>query len=615
MDPNEYTDTGLGWFARTSWLVQNAITLATLTEITGGVVVPYSTSSGAEVDANGLYVHTYEYAGGDVDQKAVCVTSGANVVAGRAPSGNGYQLKFAGDVQNAVVEIWNLDRRGGGSAQRLQRITLGYQWRPGLWVFSGPTYSMGSNERINTDIPVFNTEYDFFNQVAVQQMTFSKVTPGYAVATLAKWKTSAGVTITTPVLISSNSEFTDMETNMPKLNIMLMGLRFYMSFFDVIGKDYQTSLQSFDKSGQDDNPLTLEQVFHLIASGYYASINVYNSPDPYSEEGGASGEEGGDGDSDPEDNPVEEETLPIPSVTGLGFSTVYVPTAADLSALAQYLWGGNLDLNNFLRLFANPMDSILGLSAVPVVLSGTYEPIYLGGQLLQGITMPRYSGRTAVKVDMGTATISKRWGSYLDYDPYTEFAVYLPFIGIKNIKADDIMDKTISLMYNIDILSGACVAYIRTSGGSVLYEWAGQCAMQIPITGANWDNIFSTAISTAVTLGGAMAAPASAPMLAGSVASAAVQAVAAKPRVERSGAVTGVTGFLGQLRPYIIRTIPEAYIPADQNKFIGYPAYINVDLSNVSGYNEVDSIHLENVTATGTELEEIESILKGGVIF
>lgn len=47
----------------------------------------------------------------------------------------------------------------------------------------------------------------------------------------------------------------------------------------------------------------------------------------------------------------------------------------------------------------------------------------------------------------------------------------------------------------------------------------------------------------------------------------------------------------------------------------GYPSYITAKLGDLEGYTEIDSIHLENIGATESELSEIESILKGGVIF
>lgn len=467
-------------------------------------------------------------------------------------------------------------------------------------------------------IPMFPSEQDYKDALSQVSQPFYKMFSldgGYACGAFVKWKYGTA-TYLSPILISSvynnaviSLDGTSLAPSEIHNNHLWDGMRFSMHYFT----DYPYGAVSNNRLPyRDISDRTFydsDDLFRAVAR--LVSLTVTDSPDPYDD---TAEEEGGDG-TDPEDDPVEEQTNPLPSVAGLGFCSVYVPSESELLQMSAYLWSGNFDPDLVIKLFSNPLDSIIGLSAVPVDLVGTSEQIYLGGVALTGVTMPRYTGRTAVKVDMGTSTISERYGAYLDYDPYTEFAIYVPFVGIKTLKADDVMGKTLSLMYDIDILTGACVAYLRPAGGSVLYEWAGQCAQQIPVTASNWDNIFRNAMTAATTLGTSLLAPASAPVLAGAVASAATQAIAAKPRVDRSGALTGVSGWLGQLRPYIIRTIPEAYIPADQNKFIGYPAYINVTMSEISGYNEVASVHLEGIPATGNELAEIESLLKGGVIF
>ena len=611
-------DTGLGWSAKDEWLIQTAGQIAQIQDISGGYVldtIPNATYADIMSESDWVF---YRPATGYRDGiKAVSVEG---LVFGFIhQAGNGiWTPYFISKNPNAKVRwAWNTS-----STYNQTSSFTSWTARPG-WYYGSTGTGITSATTRETDLPVYTGSWQDALSAAIDALQISidniyKLNPGFSVACVAKWYTTEGAVFQSPVLISSAPELTvmtlDGTTPHPDMAInsfLLDGRRFYMATIANIDPDATIDTLLLTPDLTQFGAAAPSKVFALLANESFSNILIVDAPDPY---GDTAGEDGGE-QTDPEDDPVEEETLLIPAVVGLGFSTIYVPTQADLYNLAAYLWGGNLDLDNFLKLFANPMDSILGLSAVPLVLSGTYEPIYLGGQQLQGITMPRYTGRTAVKVDMGTVTIKERWGAYLDYDPYTELAIYVPFVGIKNIKTDDVMGKTIRLMYDIDILSGACIAYIRPEGGSPLYEWSGQCAMQIPITGANWDNIFSTAINTVATLGGALFAPASAPVLGGAVASAASQAIAAKPRIERSGAVNGITGFLGQLRPYIIRTIPEAYIPNDQNKFIGYPSYVSVNLGSLSGYNEIASIHLENIPATGDELAELESILKGGVIF
>lgn len=630
-------DTGLGWSAKEEWLrYSNLYELGILTSVnlTGEAVYSGNIriAGSTDVMSDSIIYGGYNLLTLNGDPLYIAL-------APAMPLKNPYAFLYTDNWGNYVIcfvsdvdlspAAYNADVRGYwafGSETEVRKWAL-WRWpasstyddATGLYYVTWATNQAWTGA-VEGDAYMAASLRDGLDHYGGVRTTFTKDGNGYAVACMAKWKTANGTVLASPVLISNDTDYVDALSDggqtQNKLNILYNGVKFYMSFFQdfVNGNIYQANCPTFDLSGSSDPALTLEQLFRLIASQDYANIRVTVSPDPYQEEGEESSEEGGDG-TDLEDDPVEEETLPVPSVAGHGFCTIYVPSAQELGQMASYLWSGAFDVSQVIKLFSNPMDSILGLSAVPVDLVGTPEQIYLGGVALSNITMPKYTGRTSVKVDFGTVTVEKRWGSYLDYSPYTDFSIYLPFIGIKSIKADDIMGKTVSLMYAIDILSGGCVAYLRPAGGSVLYEWSGQCALQIPVTGRSYDNVFQSAMSVATAAFAAVTAPASAPVLSGAVASAAVQAAATKPHIERSGTVNGITGFLGQLRPYLIRTIPEAYIPADQNKFIGYPAYINVDLATVEGYNEVDSIHLENVTATGAELDEIESILKGGVIF
>ena len=68
-------------------------------------------------------------------------------------------------------------------------------------------------------------------------------------------------------------------------------------------------------------------------------------------------------------------------------------------------------------------------------------------------------------------------------------------------------------------------------------------------------------------------------------------------------------------KPYLILTRPRQAHPANQNHYTGYPSFITENLSELSGYTEIEQIHLENVQATDSELNEIVSLLESGVIF
>lgn len=355
------------------------------------------------------------------------------------------------------------------------------------------------------------------------------------------------------------------------------------------------------------------------------------SPDPYADApGGTSSSGGGQGTlSLPTSDPIDIPSLPTLSAVDTGLITLFNPSLTELKSLADYLWGPFFDLDTFKKMFANPMDAVLGLSIVPLSIpSGGVRRLTIGN-IDTGISLTTAAGQY-VEVDCGSIQIDEVWGGYLDYSPYTKCSIYLPYIGTHPLSVDDIMGKSLQVVYHCDILSGACIALIK-SGSSVLYSFIGQLASSIPITAVNYTNVINGILQIAGTVGTMVATGGfSAPLAAqkagfagaytaghflGAGASIAQDAISMKPEVERSGSVSGTGGMLGVQVPYLIFEFPNQAIPESQNNFMGYPAFITVELSSISGYTEVDHIHLENIPCTDEEQQEILGFLESGVIF
>jgi hypothetical protein len=333
--------------------------------------------------------------------------------------------------------------------------------------------------------------------------------------------------------------------------------------------------------------------------------------DPYENGGGESGTGGGTGNFDGTSEDIDIPGLPSFSAVDTGFITLFNPSAGELKNLASYLWGDLFDISTWKKIFADPMDAILGLSIVPVnVPSAGAAPVTIGN-ISTGISMTKASSQY-VSIDCGTINVNEYWGAYLDYSPYTKAEIYLPFIGTHPVTIDDIMGKPVHVVYHVDVLSGACCAYVQC-GGTVLYSFVGQCSCSIPVSANDWTNVINGTLSIAGSIGTMVATGgATAPMAVANIASTAVNSL--KPDVEKSGSMGGMGGMLGVQKPYIILTRPRQAVPARQNTFTGYPSFITKTLSDCSGYTEVESIHLENVSATQNELNEITELLKSGVI-
>lgn len=358
-------------------------------------------------------------------------------------------------------------------------------------------------------------------------------------------------------------------------------------------------------------------------SDYDEDEDPYNDDD---ESGGGGGGGNHDDTSDPQDFP----SLPVISAVDTGFITLYNPSIAQLKALAQYMWSGLFDLDTYRKLFADPMSAILGLSIVPVnVPSGGSQNVTIGN-IQTNVSMTKASSQY-VEVDCGSINVEEYWGSYLDYDPFTKMELYLPFIGTHQVSTDDLMKKTVHIKYHVDVLSGACCAYVKC-GDSVLYSFEGQCSCQIPVTNSDWSSTISAAISAATAIGSLVATSgASAPALAaegaatgsvlnygkiiqagGDMAASAMNVL--KPSIGKSGGLSGMGGILGIQKPYLIITRPRQAVPSNQNKYQGYPSFVTKNLSELSGYTEVDSVILNNIPASDAELSEIAALLQEGVL-
>lgn len=340
--------------------------------------------------------------------------------------------------------------------------------------------------------------------------------------------------------------------------------------------------------------------------------------DPFSP-GGTTGDDetdptGGDGNFDNESDDIAIPLPPTNTAVDSGFITLYNPTISEIQALGAFMWSDLFDLETFKKLFGDPMGAILGLSLVPVQPpQGSTVEVKIGN-VLSGIRMKTISNQFIQK-DFGTITLNEYWGGYLDYSPYTQVEIYLPFIGVKPLSVDDVMGKSIHLVYNIDLLSGACMAFIAANE-DVLYQFIGQCSCSVPITGSDWTNVINGVLGIAGAIGTTVATGGlSAPQAIGAVTALASSVASSKPKIEKSGSLSGMGGMLGVFSPYLIITRPRQALPASQNTFEGYPAFITRTLSTVSGFTRVREVHLDGITCTDQEKTEIKRLLDEGVIF
>lgn len=361
---------------------------------------------------------------------------------------------------------------------------------------------------------------------------------------------------------------------------------------------------------------TQTEGLQYILNNVFNDGNWTNPRDPYAGGGMQPTSEtgGGEGTFTDVNTPIDFPPLPTISVVDTGFITLYNPTETQLKNLAAYMWTNPLfDLTNWKALFANPMDCILSLALLPVAIPNGGSGTVKVGNISTDVTMTK-AAQQFIEFDCGSITIPEKWGCYLDYTPYTKLSIFLPFIGVHEMQADEIMDKSIHLKYQIDIFTGACSAFIKC-GDSVLYTFTGQCGFTVPISGNDYTSIVGGILSAVGSVGSvAVSGGMTAPAAVSSILSTVQNTFATKPNVSHGSGLAGNSGFLSVRTPYLILTRPNLCLPANQNTFLGYPVYITDTLSNLSGFTVVENIFFNDFSGTTEEQDEIIEILKSGVI-
>lgn len=283
--------------------------------------------------------------------------------------------------------------------------------------------------------------------------------------------------------------------------------------------------------------------------------------------------------------------------------SIYNPTLEQVNQFGSWLWSSDF-VEQLKKLFSDPMQAIIGLHKVysPVQTSGagTIKCGYLDSAVPSKLVSEQY-----VTVDCGSVDLQEYFGNVFDYPPYTEVSIYLPFIGVRQLDPSDVMRSTISVKYHVDVLTGACLAEVnvqRDAAGGTLYTFSGDAAVRYPVSSGSYMGIVSGLIGVATSI------------VSGNLLPALGGATRLHTNVDRSGSFTGNSGAMGSKIPYLIISRPQTAMADNFETLSGYPSNTYTPLSACSGYTQVRYVHVENLTATDAEKQEIERLLKEGVI-
>lgn len=223
--------------------------------------------------------------------------------------------------------------------------------------------------------------------------------------------------------------------------------------------------------------------------------------------------------------------------------------------------------------------------------------------------------------------------NFLDLEPYTQYEIFLPYLGWVTLQADNILNNRLIVYYVVNYQTGnSQVTIYDITNNKIIYTGNAQLGVKIPINSTNAREVNDTNMSNNIGLGVGLLTSAVAIIggaltynpvaIAGGVISggASIAKYVQNQNTNYSKATGSVSSgqsglYLSQdVKIRITRLKPKNY-DEDYAKLYGKPLNKYVKIEELSGFTQVGNIHLENIgSITSNESDELYALLTEGII-
>ena len=306
---------------------------------------------------------------------------------------------------------------------------------------------------------------------------------------------------------------------------------------------------------------------------------------------------------DKDDDENDSDTSDVSSGIGV-LTTTFKMTKDRLQQLGRFLWGSNI-FDNFSLICNNPIENIISCKSIPLSIDGSTQKIILGN-VDTGVNGDKVSNNFA-KQNIGSITITEKYHNFLDYAPYTNVIIYLPYIGFKELDTNLVMSKTLSISYTVDIITGGCLCQV-TSNNVKLYEFNGNIGIDIPITASNRAQVEAGYISSGIGIASSVAS--------GNIVSAVtslINSAESQYHYASTSSPNPMCVASTNRTCYVILDRPTYQTLKSFNHTRGKKCYLTKTINTLKGYTICDEhIDLSGISATDSEKEELIKILSSG---
>ena len=297
-----------------------------------------------------------------------------------------------------------------------------------------------------------------------------------------------------------------------------------------------------------------------------------------------------------------------------------------------------------LQLFgANQISCIQSLTYFPLdiddvaTVNASQTPIKLGSWECPHAT-GRYIQNNNKMIDCGGWQCTRVYNDFRDYE--IRMVLQLPYVGFREVKIADLLDKYVSIKYSVDITSGACSAHIYANSIEIAC-FDGYMASQRPIQSIDQttylSNVLGAVTGVVSPIPESLAGKAGAVIQgvsgngagaisqgAGSLTSVAIgktalnafgleQTMKDVPMNTRGG-FAGCLGYFAWQKIHIHTYISKSYKPALALQNIGAPSGVGGAVGMFSGFLSTSFFQIaDSFTGTQEELNEIYNLMAQGI--
>lgn len=252
-----------------------------------------------------------------------------------------------------------------------------------------------------------------------------------------------------------------------------------------------------------------------------------------------------------------------------GLISVFNPTIEELNELVKKRFMSPTSGTSFMEYIDTAQYLISFFKLYVDVTTDTKEEVYFG-PYATGVQC-NVMDEDIIEVSCGDVYIHEKYQNKLDYE--STITLYLPFVGFVDLSPSDFMNHRVAIKYQVNVINGDALAVITSDGDTKRVESC-NVGFKIPYILQGTNDIYQPATV--------------------------------------SNELTPNTNYLNDLTPFLYVNTP---IPTNPDHYPYNTTNFYAVLGTLTGYTEVDELDFVVVhdTITQTEIEEITSLLRGGV--